>query len=312
MIIQSSHIAELLELLENDEPKPSLSLASGYPSLDQQFPDWLYGGQLTVVAGRPAMGKTAFVHQISNHIAQDRTSVFVSLEMGADDLIYRAVCANTSLPVHKLRSPNLLTNEERLQAAFGLADQGKLNILVEDEAHSLTAIVQRVEQAILEIKNNALPPLGVIVIDYLQLVSANAANRSLEVGSISRRFKLLAKSLNVPVILVSQLNRGLENRDDKRPILSDLRDSGEIEQDADAVVFIYRDEVYHPKSRDQGIAEVIVAKNRYGSTGTSRLHWIAERATFKDEENRPVHESMSLPSKPTPRKKISCDEEIFH
>jgi replicative DNA helicase len=153
---------------------------------------------------------------------------------------------------------------------------------VDDGSFDIAALVNKTKAAAAGLDRAGLPPLGLIVVDYLQLVSAKAANRTLEVGQVTNNLKRLAKELAVPVLALSQLNRAVEQRQDRRPTLSDLRESGQIEQDADLVLFLYRDEYYDENSADKGIAEVIAAKNRHGTTGTVKLAFVGERVAFGD------------------------------
>lgn len=255
-------------------------IPSGFDDLDKDLMGWLHEGHLIIIAGRPAMGKSAFAQQIAENVAAGgKTSIFFTLEMSGYELTERAISRRTGIPIPKLKTAQIEAGdfEVILSAA---AEIHKLPLLVDDAGFELEALINKARLAARSLKDGGLPPLGCIVVDYLQLVVASGANRSLEVGAISTALKRLAKELKVPVIALSQLNRSLESRTDKRPVLSDLRESGNIEQDADLVMFVYRDEYYNEQTAEPGVAEIITRKNRHGQTGTTKLTFVADRVLF--------------------------------
>lgn len=238
--------------------EPTKGLLTGYPSLDQIL-DGLRPGELIVIAGRPSMGKTALAYCITEHVAKSHQVAFFSLEMTGRQIGVRA-----------MKYHQWLTNRD---AAFDHLSALKLHI---DETAQMTIGSMRLRLQKLKRTHG----LSLVVVDYLQLMKGDGENRTQEVGSLSRGLKLLAKEFNVPVIAVSQINRGVEQRADKRPMMSDLRESGDIEQDADVVALVYRDEYYDPNSVAKGWAEVLVRKHRNGATGAAWLGFIPEHARF--------------------------------
>jgi replicative DNA helicase len=286
---------DLLEMRCDGEPH---YVDSCFSDLDEAFPAWLHDGHLIVVAARPAMGKTSLVQQIAEHVAQTKTVLFYTLEMSNYELIERSVSRRSEISVGSLKTGKL-ADDDWPMLTKAVNDLVNISFYSDDGVYDVDAIfnksssVQKKINSTIENKqdtlldndvvvvNKSIKPLGLIVVDYLQLASSsNSANRTLEISDISMKLKRLAKALQVPVIAVAQLNRGVESRQDKRPILSDLRESGQIEQDADIIMFVYRDEVYNPDTHDKGIAEIICSKNRHGATGTIRLSWIGRRMMF--------------------------------
>jgi len=259
---------------------------SGLADLDKLGPI-IHDGHLIVVAGRPAMGKTALALGIAEAVAGGkRSALFFSVEMSAFELVQRVIAKGSGVPIPRLQQPRTLTRDDwRRITDCALGEVTKLSLLLNDSARTMNEIVDVSRRAVADLESRGSPTLGLILVDYLQLIQGpgNSQNRTIEVGRVSRELKRLAMELAVPVIAVAQLNRALEARPNKRPMLADLRDSGEIEQNADAVLFLYRDEVYNETSREKGIAELIVAKNRHGPSGSAiRLAWHPERCTFAD------------------------------
>ena len=241
-------------------------------------------GDLIIVAGRPSMGKTALSLNIAENVALDaRLPVAVfSMEMGASQLVMRMLGSVGRLDQHKLRTGRISDDDwPRLTHALGRLDEAPLFI---DETPGLTVMEMRARAR--RLARTCGGKLGLIVVDYLQLMSGSSSgreeNRATELSEISRSLKGLAKELHVPVIALSQLNRALEQRPNKRPVMSDLRESGAIEQDADLILFIYRDEVYNPDSADRGTAELIIGKQRNGPIGTVRLTFLGEHTRFEN------------------------------
>lgn len=239
-------------------------------------------GQLIVVAGRPKMGKTTLAMNIAEHVAiqQKKRVAIHSLEMQPDELIERAVCSIGKIPHEAVQAWDLTDEQWNL---FGVAT-AKLSgaPIVTSKPRNV-----RVEHLVAQTRRTHMEqPLALVVIDYLQLIDATGAeNRNLGVSEITRQLKLMAGDLGVPVILLSQLNRDLERRPNKRPIPADLRDSGSIEQDADCVIFVYRDEVYDENSRDRGTAEIIVSLQRGGRTGMVRVASRLDMCRFDNLEH---------------------------
>jgi replicative DNA helicase len=227
------------------------------------------------------MGKTAFSLNIGEHVAVDQglpVAVF-SMEMGANQLALRLLSSVGRLDQQRLRTGRLQTEDwPKLTAGIQRMQDAQLFI---DETPALNALELRARARRLA---RQCGKLGLIIIDYLQLMSATTSgeNRATEISEISRSLKALAKELNCPVIALSQLNRSLEQRPNKRPVMSDLRESGAIEQDADVILFIYRDEVYNPDSQDKGSAEIIIGKQRNGPIGTVRLTFLRELTKFEN------------------------------
>lgn len=256
-------------------------ISTGFIGLDK-ITTGLHEDNLIILAARPAMGKTALALNIAKHVAviENKPAVIFSLEMGAEDLIERMVASEGMVPAYHLKTGNLSTDEWKrlVQAQNNLYDAP---IFVDD-----TAGIR-----ISEIRSNArklaqeMGGLGVIIIDYLQLITGSKReNRQQIVSEISRELKILAKDLRVPVIALSQLSRAVEQRQDKRPMLSDLRESGSIEQDADIVAFLYRDAYYQKEQADSqevnNVTELILEKNRHGSLGTVKLYFHKEYTKF--------------------------------
>jgi replicative DNA helicase len=226
------------------------------------------------------MGKTAFSINIAENVALDTglpVAVF-SMEMGGTQLVMRMIGSVGKLDQHRLRTGKLGEDDwQRLTYALGKLNEAPVFI---DETPGLNVLELRARARRLM---RQCGKLGLIVIDYLQLMSGSSTgeNRATEISEISRALKGLAKELHVPVIALSQLNRGLEQRPNKRPVMSDLRESGAIEQDADVILFIYRDEVYNPDTQDKGTAEIIISKQRNGPIGTVRLAFLGEYTRFE-------------------------------
>jgi replicative DNA helicase len=276
-----SQVVERIETLyARDNASDVTGTATGFTDLDRMT-SGLQPGDLIIVAGRPSMGKTAFSINIAENVAMDSNlpvAIF-SMEMGATQLAMRMLGSVGKLNQHDLRTGRLQDDDwGRLTHALGKLNDAPIHI---DESAALSALDLRARSRRLHRQNNGL---GLIVVDYLQLMSSNAGkaseNRATEISEISRSLKALAKELHVPVIALSQLNRSLEQRPNKRPVMSDLRESGAIEQDADLILFIYRDEVYNSDSPDKGKAEIIIGKQRNGPIGKVELAFRGEYTRF--------------------------------
>jgi replicative DNA helicase len=254
-------------------------LATGYTDLDEHL-SGLQPSNLVVVGARPAMGKTAFALGMVAHagIKLNKPVLLFSLEMSHMELTQRLLCAEARVDANRMRTGKLLESDWA-KVGNAISRMSEAPIFIDDNPN-LTVMDIRARARRLKSREHGL---GLVVVDYLQLMTGrnSAENRQVEVSEISRGLKILARELEVPVVALSQLSRGLEQRQDKRPMLADLRESGSIEQDSDVVMFIYRDEIYNPDSADtQGTAEIIVAKHRNGPTGTKRLAFIGNHARF--------------------------------
>ncbi len=252
-------------------------IPTGFIDLDLRTAG-LQPSDLILLAARPSMGKTAFALNLAHHIAvkEQLTTAIFSLEMSREQLVNRFLSAESRVDAQTLRTGNLKTDDwVRLVEGAGVISQSKL-IIDDTPGISVTELRSKCRKYKLE------HGLSIVLIDYLQLMSGSgkSESRQQEISEISRSLKALARELEVPVIALSQLSRAVEQRPDHRPMLSDLRESGAIEQDADVVMFLYRDEYYNHDSPDKGIAELIIAKQRNGPTGTINLAWIGEHTRF--------------------------------
>ena len=271
-------VERIQELFERTNPSDVTGVPTGFTDLDSKTAG-LQPGDLIIVAGRPSMGKTSLALNFGEHVALDQglpVAVF-SMEMGASQLALRLLSSVGRIDQQRLRTGRLLDADwPKLTEAIKKMHEAQLFI---DETPALTAIDLRARARRLA---RTCGKLGLIVVDYLQLMSASSVgeNRATEISEISRSLKALAKELAVPVVALSQLNRTVEQRTDKRPVMSDLRESGAIEQDADVILFIYRDEVYNPDTTDKGIAEVIIGKQRNGPIGRINLRFGGEFTRF--------------------------------
>lgn len=265
-----------------DSPNDITGVPSGFVDFDKMT-SGMQAGDLIVLAARPSMGKTALAINIAEHVALNEglpVAVF-SMEMGASQLAIRIVGSIGRIDQQRLRTGKLNQEEwPRLAEAIEKLRNVSLHI---DETPSLTPMELRANARRLA---RTCGKLGLIVVDYLQLMSGNTSsnngdNRATEIGEISRGLKMLAKELQCPVIALSQLNRSVETRTDKRPMMSDLRESGAIEQDADVIMFIYRDDYYNKDSKEPGVAEIIIGKHRNGPTGTVKLAFLKPLTRFE-------------------------------
>ena len=279
-------VAERIDMLfSRDDPSDVTGIPTGFTDLDSKT-SGLQPGDLVIVAGRPSMGKTAFSINIAENVALDTglpVAIF-SMEMASTQLAMRMIGSVGRLDQHRMRTGRLEDEDwEKLTTALGRLNEAPIFI---DEGAGLSSFDVRARARRL---HRQAGKLGLIVVDYLQLMAAPAGkqgeNRATEISEISRSLKSLAKELDVPVIALSQLNRSVETRPDKRPVMSDLRESGAIEQDADLILFIYRDEVYNPDSPDKGTAEIIIGKQRNGPIGRVRLTFIGEHTRFENFAN---------------------------
>lgn len=273
----TSSIDRIDKLYRSDEPLTGV--ATGYKDLDE-LTSGLQEADLIIVAGRPSMGKTSLAMNIAENAAVGKkvpVAIF-SMEMPGEQLAMRMMASLGRINAHKVRTGKLDDEDwPRLTSAVSMLSETPIFI---DDTPGLTPMELRARARRLNREHG----LGLIVIDYLQLMQTgeNSENRATEISNITRSLKNLAKELSVPVIALSQLNRSLEQRPNKRPVMSDLRESGAIEQDADVIVFIYRDEVYNEDSPEKGTAEIILSKQRNGPTGMVRLTFLGEYTRFEN------------------------------
>ena len=254
-------------------------VSTGFDKFDEMTTG-LQPGDLVIVAGRPSMGKTTFAMNIAENaaIAGQHTVAVFSMEMPGDQLAMRMISSLGRIDQHHIRTGQLTDDDwPRITSSVQMLSEARMLI---DDTTALSPSEVRARARRIKRQHD----LGLIVVDYLQLmqVAGGSENRATEISEISRGLKAMAKELKVPVIALSQLNRSLEQRTDKRPIMSDLRESGAIEQDADLIVFIYRDEVYNDDSPDKGTAEIIIGKQRNGPIGKSVLTFLGKYTRFEN------------------------------
>ncbi|AXF20859.1 replicative DNA helicase [Burkholderia pyrrocinia] len=265
-------------LYHTANPSDVTGTPTGFVDLDRMT-SGMHGGELIIVAGRPSMGKTALSMNIGEYVAVEYglpVAVF-SMEMPGTQLVMRMLGSIGRLDQHRMRTGRL-TDEDWPKLTHAVQKMSEAQLFI-DETGGLNPMELRSRARRL---SRQCGKLGLIIVDYLQLMSGSSQgeNRATEISEISRSLKSLAKELDVPVIALSQLNRGLEQRPNKRPVMSDLRESGAIEQDADVILFIYRDEVYNPDSPDKGTAEIIIGKQRNGPIGPVRLTFLGQYTKF--------------------------------
>jgi replicative DNA helicase len=280
----SGAIREMLEHHRRTDGKGGTTgVPTGFTELDQQI-GGLHGGDFTVVAARPGMGKTAFVMNVAGNVVRSGWGVCVfSLEMRSEQLALRALCSAARVDMRDVRFGNLDQTEwsKLTQAGVDLCKSPAPLFIDDSGATTLPEIRSRARKAQRECERAGVK-LGLVAVDYLQLVNNKSDNREQAIAEVSRAMKALAKELEVPVIALSQLNRGVEARTDKRPLLGDLRESGAIEQDADNVLMLYRDDYYNKTdSRTPGIVEIGIVKQRSGPTGTVPIGFAARTVSFR-------------------------------
>lgn len=283
----ASVIQETMRRIDSASNRGGLvGLTSGFYDLDDKTSGWA-GGQLIILAARPAMGKTAFVLNMMDHAAaanpewmEDGPPVvlFFSLEMGKESVVQRMLCTRAKVDAHKLKT-GCIPADDFAELARAADELSGLRLFIDDtpgiSVMSMRSRARRIKQR--------EKGLHMIVVDYLQLMTQpKAESRQMEISQISRSLKELSRELNVPVIALSQLSRAVESREDKRPQLSDLRESGSIEQDADIVMMLYRPEYYNPTEENRGLAEVIIGKQRNGPTGAVKLQFFGSMMRFEN------------------------------
>lgn len=273
----AAHLGELQKRCDGG----GRTISTGYPDVDARLSGGMRGGDLIVVAGRPKMGKTAFALNVACNVSRDHGALILSMEMPKSQLHDRNLSTLGRIPLSRLMQPATMEDQDWDRLTTATMKVQDLNLFLDDQG-GLRLIDVRMKAKGVKRRHG----LDFMVVDYLQLMEGDGDNRNAQIEGITRGLKTLAKELDIAVMLLSQLNRKLEERPDKRPKPSDLRDSGSIEQDADAVVLLYRDEVYNPDTRDIGICEIDIPLVRQGAPGRVALGYIGEQVRF---------ESMSRP-----------------
>ncbi|HHT20122.1 MAG TPA: replicative DNA helicase [Tissierellia bacterium] len=262
-----------------EDPSALRGLKTGFIDLDTKT-NGLQKGDLILVAGRPSMGKSALAVNIAQKAAieQDKNVCIFSLEMNKKAVLTRMIATDSGVSLAHLLSLDIPVEQmRRIYTTKRNFDEAKLYI---DETSGLT--IGELRNKLRQFRHEIGQPIDLVVVDYLQLMEGAGENRQVEISGISRGLKAIAREFNCPLIAVSQLSRGPESRTDKRPMLSDLRESGAIEQDADLVLLLYRDEYYHPDTEEPGVAEVLIAKQRQGETGVVKMAWIGHLTSFEN------------------------------
>lgn len=286
-------VQDSIKLVEHlyDKQEAVTGVTSGFTKLDEKTAGF-QASDLIIIAARPSMGKTALALSMCQYAGIDTHNAIAlfSLEMSKEQLVMRMLCSAAKVDSSRVRTGNLGERDfpKLVDSASRLAEAP----IFIDDTPALTVTEMRAKCRRL----NRDTPLSLIIVDYLQLMRSPAysSSREQEISDISRSLKALAKELNIPVIALSQLNRSLESRDDKRPRMSDLRESGAIEQDADVIMFIYRDEVYNPESIDKGVAELIISKQRNGPTGTVRTAFVPNLTLFANLDERDESDDLEV------------------
>lgn len=279
-----------IELMGRRTEGGEIGVPTGFKLLDAMLNGGMKRGNLIILGARPSMGKSALAQNIALEAGRDYSSLFCSMEMQNDELMDRAVSSLGCIPLDAVISGQLTDAQWSYYTAATIKIRG-LNWFIDDRP-ALTLLDVRSKARQVKRKSG----LDLLVVDYLQLMSGNGDNRNSQVEEISRGLKALAKELNIAVIALSQLNRSIETRPNKRPLMSDLRDSGAIEQDADVIIFLYRDEVYNPETHLRGFADVIIAKNRQGAIGDIVLEYEGLYTRF-NHTTRPRPQQPDKPSR---------------
>ena len=276
-----TRVEELMYMADHPEEMEGNKTLSGYNSLDK-ITGGFKAGEIIILAARPSMGKTAFSLNLLLNAAlgQKKSIAFFSLEMSSQSIVDRLLSTETGIPMTNI-TKGLLSDDDYASIGESIAKLSEYDIYIDEESNTLPVIKSKLRKIVIE-----KGKVDMVIIDYMQLINTvgmkYAGNRVQEVSEISRTLKEMAKELKCPIIALSQLSRENEKRPDKQPILSDLRDSGSIEQDADLVVFLYRDEYYDPDTDKKGITDVLIRKNRNGEVGDAELRFIANRMKFED------------------------------
>lgn len=285
----AAHVAEL----ERRETGDVKAISTGFPDVDRKLNGGIRRGELVVLAARPKMGKTGFALNVACNAAEQHGVLVLSMEMPRSQLHDRNIASLGRIPLPHLLRPQLMRDEDWAGLTHAIQKLEQMSLYLDDQGGLRLPDVRMKAKGV---KRRA--GLDLLVIDYLQLMDGDGDNRNAQIEGITRGLKALAKELDIGIVLISQLNRKLEERPNKRPIPSDLRDSGAIEQDADAVIFLYRDEVYNPDTQEPGICEVDVALCRQGAPGRVALAYIGEQTRFESlargwEPSKPVERRAS-------------------
>lgn len=292
-------MGRVVEYIERTVAGQTPGVTTGFVDLDRRTTG-LHPGDLIIVAGRPSMGKSTFALNVGDNIADTGRAVMMfSMEMPADQLGMRQVASRGRIDLQRIRTGDLDDRHwDRLHKAMMAIERSP--VVIDDQGGLSPNQIRSRARAWARRCRRENQPLGALIVDYIQLmqIPGNSENRTNEIAAVSRSLKALAKELGVPVIALSQLNRSVENRDDKRPRMADLRESGGIEQDADLILMLYRDEVYKPDTEFGGIAEVICRKQRQGPLGTDRLAFVGDQVRF---ENLAENWEPPEPQKPARR-----------
>jgi replicative DNA helicase len=275
-VLAADELTAHIEELQRRESGEVKAISTGFPAVDERLNGGIRRGELIVLAARPKMGKTAFALNVSCNAAVDHSVLVLSMEMPKSQLHDRNLATLGRIPLEHLLKPAMMTDQDWAGLTNAMVKIGGMKLHLDDQG-GLRLIDVRMKARLVKRKHG----LDLLVVDYLQLMDGDGDNRNAQIEGITRGMKALAKELDCVIMLLSQLNRKLEERPNKRPMPADLRDSGAIEQDADAVIFLYRDEVYNPDSPDIGMCEVEVALCRQGKPGRAALTYIGEQVRFE-------------------------------
>jgi replicative DNA helicase len=302
MTLAADLLPAVLDTIDKRQTSKSeiCGLPTGFRDLDK-ITHGLHGGDLIILAGRPSMGKTLLAMNIAEYVTvnEKKVAAIFSLEMNKNQLVERSLSSIAKVEAGKMRSGQLDSDDfQKITAVLPEFQQAKL--FIDDRSCLSVSDVRAKSRRIMREYD-----LSLIVVDYISLMSADGENETLKIGNISRGLKMLARDLNVPVIAISQLNRAVEQRNNKRPGMADLRQSGAIEQDADLILFIYRDEVYNPNVKDQGTTEIIISKHRNGNIGTINLCFNSKNCRFDNYIGTPMQE-------PGVEKRYSRQQFMYH
>jgi len=279
-ILAADELTGHVEEIERRMAGTVKAISTGYPAVDDKLNGGIRRGELIVLAARPKMGKTGFALNVACNAAVDHSVLVCSMEMPKSQLHDRNVASQGKIPLEHLLKPWMMTDTDWAGLTHAAVKIGSMRLFLDDQG-GLRLLDVRMKAKGVKRKHG----LDLLVVDYLQLMDGDGDNRNAQIEGITRGLKGLAKELDIGIILLSQLNRKLEERPNKRPMPADLRDSGAIEQDADAVVFLYRDEVYNPDTPDKGVCEVEVALCRQGAPGRAALAYIGEQTRFESLAN---------------------------
>lgn len=275
-VLAADEMTAHIEELQRREAGQVKAISTGFPAVDEKLNGGIRRGELIVLAARPKMGKTAFALNVSCNAAVDHSVLVLSMEMPKSQLHDRNLATLGKIPLEHLLKPAMMTDQDWAGLTNAMVKIGGMQLHLDDQG-GLRLMDVRMKAKLVKRKRG----LDLLVVDYLQLMDGEGDNRNAQIEGITRGLKALAKELDCGIVLLSQLNRKLEERPNKRPMPADLRDSGAIEQDADAVIFLYRDEVYNPDSPDIGVCEVEVALCRQGKPGRAALAYIGEQVRFE-------------------------------